>query len=207
MRRWIFHITSLLSAVLSTRSMEAMRRWIWNLACLLSALLFVAVVVLWVHSVNYYDSATFQVADKVYDFATLQEVDSQEGWNIYLSITSRNGIVAFRMKRDNRLKESWRFKSWRFKHTLIPHVQRGLRWWALQPYSVTGPRIEVKSFRMSHWIVALILAILPTIWFIRFRRRIRPGHCKKCGYDLRGSIGSCPECGTLIKAPREAPTG
>jgi hypothetical protein len=31
--------------------------------------------------------------------------------------------------------------------------------------------------------------------FIRSRRRIT-GHCIECGYDLRGSDGTCPECGS-----------
>ncbi|MBI4581439.1 MAG: hypothetical protein HY718_17180 [Planctomycetes bacterium] len=47
------------------------------------------------------------------------------------------------------------------------------------------------------WIPFLLVAS-PTIflWWVD-RRRIQPGHCRKCGYNLTGNVsGVCPECGT-----------
>jgi hypothetical protein len=58
--------------------------------------------------------------------------------------------------------------------------------------------LEYKFF-FSYWLLILIFAIAPGIWlFKRIRRsRIKPGHCAKCGYDLRATPYRCPECGAL----------
>lgn len=35
------------------------------------------------------------------------------------------------------------------------------------------------------------------VLFVTTRKRIPPGHCKRCGYNLTGNTsGTCPECGT-----------
>jgi len=54
----------------------------------------------------------------------------------------------------------------------------------------------------SWYYFSALFAIYPTIYFLRrwrTRRRIPPGHCPKCSYNLTGNTsGVCPECGTTI---------
>jgi hypothetical protein len=56
--------------------------------------------------------------------------------------------------------------------------------------------------------LAVALAIGPLAWLVgraRNRLRRRPGHCRQCGYDLRGSPGRCPECGAAAAAAPPVP--
>ena len=74
---------------------------------------------------------------------------------------------------------------------------------------VHGPQIKGTAFVMPsyrnggdnevgipYWLCFLLTAI-PTAWlWHRDRRRVRPGCCLRCGYDLTGNLsGVCPECG------------
>lgn len=57
----------------------------------------------------------------------------------------------------------------------------------------SGPYLRVT---VPLWIPFLLLAV-PTarLWWLD-RRRMPPGHCPRCGYDLTGNVsGRCPECG------------
>jgi hypothetical protein len=57
------------------------------------------------------------------------------------------------------------------------------------------------------WIPFLIVAIPTAFLWWRDRRRIPPGHCQKCGYNLTGNMsGICPECGEKVDAA-SAPKG
>ena len=60
---------------------------------------------------------------------------------------------------------------------------------------------KTTSMAICNWFIALIFAILPTIWLIKWRKRRAPGDnaCAKCGYDLTGNeSGKCSECGEAV---------
>jgi hypothetical protein len=63
---------------------------------------------------------------------------------------------------------------------------------------------------VPYWLLVVVTAILPAIVGTRFVRGVRrwrwiaKGMCRKCGYDLRGGGGVCPECGTKVETTRAA---
>jgi len=86
--------------------------------------------------------------------------------------------------------------------------------WPRPGFKLTGPHDWVwRPSLMDHlasptWLVGAVVPLwipfvavsMPTalLWW-RDRRRIPPGHCRKCGYDLTGNVsGVCPECGERI---------
>ena len=61
------------------------------------------------------------------------------------------------------------------------------------------PDMRVAGVAFPHWVVCVAALIYPIAVLVRrlVARRRRPGHCVKCGYDLRGlPEPRCPECGT-----------
>ena len=54
-------------------------------------------------------------------------------------------------------------------------------------------------------VIPFLLVAIPTAFlWARPRRRIPPGYCQTCGYNLTGNVsGVCPECGTAVECPAE----
>jgi hypothetical protein len=68
-------------------------------------------------------------------------------------------------------------------------------------------RIEMFGTRtiylVPYWALVVVSSILPAwrwlptaVRWWKARRLGVPGHCRKCGYDLRATPQRCPECGT-----------
>jgi hypothetical protein len=66
--------------------------------------------------------------------------------------------------------------------------------------------MSTRQVWFPHWLPALLTAAPPALWIAaRARSRTRQrrtarGLCPACGYDLRGTPGRCPECGTPTAA-------
>lgn len=71
-----------------------------------------------------------------------------------------------------------------------PEIYRGysvtVPWW-----SIVAGLLAMPALRAARW--------------ARRRRRARRNCCVACGYDLRGSPGRCPECGTIPAGWAQAP--
>lgn len=65
-----------------------------------------------------------------------------------------------------------------------------------------APRSPALHYSAPYWLVTLLcfLVVLTAAATrsLRDRRRRRMGRCTSCGYDLRGSVRRCPECGTRM---------
>ncbi len=83
--------------------------------------------------------------------------------------------------------------------------------WALRPHvSVirhpelgghTTVEIGVRYWHLTAGVAGAAAICLIPSWLHHRRRRIPPGHCQKCGYNLTGNVsGRCPECGTGVHA-------
>lgn len=97
--------------------------------------------------------------------------------------------------------------------TNIQHVQSSGMHWIPNPFDRDSPRmlllplkpqpaaftVNVLAFAISIWVLQL------SLFSLRRTLRLRRGRCPTCGYDLKHSGSTCPECGGLAMPP--PPTG
>ena len=165
-----------------------MRRWIFNAAAGLSLVLCLGTVGLWVDSYRYTTHVLYawspwvagiQSQDgKVTLGAIACEVPFSQGWSCNRDVPKPE--ISF---------------------TLDTYVWHSGDDWA---NTVQGSGRILRSHQIAarHLSLAVVFSILPLVW--AGRERIPPGHCEKCGYDLRASEERCPECGTAIPIPDAA---
>ena len=99
---------------------------------------------------------------------------------------------------------TWFYNPSTLKTRLIPHDMGSLT--IVWPHFVHGQdrksKLRITQVMLPYWLLLLLITI-PTAWlWHRDRRRIRPGCCLRCGYDLTGNVsGKCPECGDKACPP------
>jgi len=69
-----------------------------------------------------------------------------------------------------------------------------------EPVTTGYTAIRLRYLRLPYWLFVTLFAIAPARWlllsgWLSRRRRRRLGLCLYCGYDLRASGATCPECG------------
>lgn len=79
-------------------------------------------------------------------------------------------------------------------------VKSSVRIWYIR--TARGPSFIDESWWQYLWVIFVVAAVGTTglAAFLRWADRpFPPGHCRECGYALKGNVsGVCPECGTAI---------
>jgi len=115
--------------------------------------------------------------------------------------TDRGGLLLvdhrlwFTLQSPEQFRRHWTPREWAefacniarlAPESLAPHV-------AWRPFITNGVLV------MPLWICLVITAVPTGFLWWRDRRRIPPGHCQRCGYNLTGNVsGVCPECGEVV---------
>jgi hypothetical protein len=69
-----------------------------------------------------------------------------------------------------------------------------------------GGRADGTRFvNLPYWFLALAPALFAVLMILRRRRKLSPGLCPRCGYDLRATPDCCPECGRPGRATPAVP--
>lgn len=116
-------------------------------------------------------------------------------WHSYGSIA--NGFVNLQVRRDKIICPA--------KPGIYRHRNAGV---GLGFPRMRGFSTQVTDISVPLWLFLLGGAMPTGILFYLDRRRIPPGHCLTCGYDLTGNVsGICPECGTNTGASSRRAVG
>jgi hypothetical protein len=177
---------------------EAMRkrRIVSAVATVISGLLLASIVTLWVRGMWVRDLFYFE----------------SKAW--IRSVTSESGIFSYTVQRDfldeppGSRVPSPVFDGRGFRHDFAP-TDFPFNWkrlgFGFTQYTIgidRRDRVEIVEIHIPCWALALAFGWPPGLSLIRWfrRRRVAPGCCIHCGYDLRAhKVGDkCPECGAAI---------
>jgi hypothetical protein len=149
-------------------------KWIGTLGCVLIVLGFVVsgwFWFIWTDSVKHDDMGGY------YDERSLSLA---QGSIRYIRAAHGNSHPGWKLARD---------KSWH----VLPN--------GALPISKRSTARPVAAFVDVPLWLPLLIVFTPTLLLWHRDRKLRPGHCRKCDYDLTGNTsGRCPECGEPIPA-------
>jgi hypothetical protein len=179
-----------------------------NLAALFSLLLFAAVVALWLRGHAWGHQLQWRKAE---DFGTsrytwwlvvewgsggLQVAQDAEVYERSAAATAQASRVTGRWAWHGHSISPARYPRPAFSTLDRPRLGFWLRW-------QNEPWVVRRELIVPFWLLAVLTLPLPALWSLRFRRRrVRArraalGLCLDCGYDLRATPGTCPECGAV----------
>jgi hypothetical protein len=168
-------------------AVRRLARILLNALTALSLILFAATAVLWVRG-----------------YFTYEMIGYQGNWKRAWIESSSGSLAIFVVSSSEPFDE---IPGWYWRIFGVPEPM-GLSWGRFGFGVVSrrlGPRHVRAAFAPS-WSVALITAALPAVCIFRRtrKRRLAPGLCPTCGYDLRATPERCPECGTLAASRRSS---
>jgi hypothetical protein len=167
--------------------MKRLLDWLFNGLALLSLLLCIAMVVLWVRSVDHWDDKS------IGPNATI--VSQNHNLTLYVTETV-NPPHPLSPGEDWASREFFGFGWWK---------------WAASAADASGRKIlygYTTGYWVKDWLIVVITGFLPASAFILWfntRRQTNRGKkniCRVCGYDLRATPYRCPECGTVPRRSR-----
>ena len=179
--------------------MPRTRRYILNTLTVLSLLLMLGVVGLWVD--GYFNSTLLAyTSQKSVSFSASSGIGT-----LLLTRTGAPGKSAIFLKVPGWLaiRDSLKGRVAIGKYMDVEIIGFGISWGTKMQASFPFQYDGVHQASVPHWFLALIFAIAPAIWFMRWRRRrnLPDNPCPSCGYDLTGNMtGTCPECGAAPSA-------
>jgi hypothetical protein len=185
-----------------------MRRRLFNAAALVSLLLYALTMAAFVRSLRRSDQLQWfrHASDDRFDYR----------WYL-LVISGRGGVE---LAYDAEVLEpidprywaahgDWVWRGWSVGPPQYPRPAFGSRQRATYGFwfewSNTPGTIR-REIILPYWLLLVATAAPPLTWLVRRRRqRLRrqravAGLCTTCGYDLRASTETCPECGARISA-------
>ncbi|MCC6682964.1 MAG: hypothetical protein IT445_18855 [Phycisphaeraceae bacterium] len=176
--------------------MNIMRKWLWRIAWGMSLLNFIVLTLFWLRSAHRVDEfyiereggARLTLCSEggaaVVEWIAPQGLKTGNGWGISTEKTSA--------------RSRWNIFHINDSHDMIFYIYHGCYgiFWGPGYDNPPGSFVLIVAD-----IYLMALAATPiVIQLIRWlrRRRTRQNMCASCGYDLRASTGSCPECGDVI---------